>query len=279
MARKPIDWKIKNEVWHLGERTILTGALNVTPDSEADRGRYLDPDRAFVRGVELADQGADILEIGAESMRPGSERISEAEELRRLIPVLKKLRGKISIPICVETYKAAVAEKALSMGVTIIKDPSGLTLDADLAKVVAQHDAGFVLQHMKGTPETWAKLPSPKEPVGAVFEDLSAAVSRATRSGILRERMVLDPGLGLGKRKEQNTALLIGLNEFSKLRMPVQVSPSGKSFAAAVALAPDLATTVAACTLAILRAAHLVRVHDVAAVRAGVLIVDQAVRG
>src|SRR5580693_3587072 len=135
------------------------GILNVTPDSFSDGGKYLDPDRAFARAVEIEEEGADLIDIGAESTRPGATRISEAEELRRLIPVLKRLRNKRTNPISVDTYKANVAEKALELGVDIINDPSALTFDADVARKAAQVNAGLILNHMRGTPETWGRLP------------------------------------------------------------------------------------------------------------------------
>src|SRR6202142_4240812 len=141
MPRKRFEWKLRDKTLQLGERTLIMGVLNVTPDSFSDGGNYLDPDRAFARAIELEEEGADVIDIGAESTRPGSTRISEAEELRRLIPVLKRLHGKLAIPISVDTYKAAVAEKALEHGAEIINDPSGLTFDAQLARVTANHDA------------------------------------------------------------------------------------------------------------------------------------------
>jgi dihydropteroate synthase len=278
MPRKKLDWIIRNETLQVGERTLLVGVLNVTPDSVADAGRYQDPDRAMVRAVELVDQGAAILEIGAESFRLGSARVSEAEELRRLVPLLKRLRGKLAVPVCVETCKGAVAEKALELGAQIIKDPSGLTLDPALAKVVAQHNAGLVIQHMHGAPETWARMGAFVNALGAVVDELSGAVSRATRAGVGRKQIAIDPGFGMGKRKEQNSEILTGLNQFEKLALPVQVSPSGKQFAAEVPVESDTSTTIAVATAAILRGAHLVRVHDVAAVRPAALVADHLIR-
>lgn len=279
MSRKRVDWKIKNEVLRLGERTLIVAALNVAPDSPVDGGRYEDLDRAFVQAIQFADQGADIVEIGAESFHAGSKRISEAEELRRLIPVLKRLRGKMSALLCVETYKPAVAEKAIEHGAVIIKDPSGLTLEQELAKIVMQHDVGFILQHTRGTPDTWAKLGSMKGAVGMVMAELNAALNRAGRMGVERTRMAIDVGLGMGKRKETNTELITGLSEFHELRLPVEVSPSGHPFNAAIPLEPSLGTTIAAVTMAVLRGAHLVRVHDVEAIRPAVLVADQALLG
>src|SRR5579862_8446381 len=204
MARKHFEWKVRDKLIQLGERTLIVGVLNVTPDSFSDGGKYSDPDRACARAVELEEEGADLIDIGAESTRPGSARISEAEELRRLIPVLKRLRNKLTVPLSVDTYKASVAEKALEWGADVINDPSGLTFDADLARKAAQVNAGLILNHMRGTPETWAKLPPVKNVMRTICAELDACVHRAVRAGIERRQIVVDPGIGFGKRKEQN---------------------------------------------------------------------------
>src|ERR1017187_9212740 len=196
MNRRHFVWKLKNRELLAGERTLIMGVLNVTPDSFSDGGTYLDPDRAFARAIELEELGADVLDIGAESTRPGAVRISEAEELRRLVPVLKRLKGKLSIPISVDTYKANIAEKAFEFEVEIINDPSALTFDADLARKVSNANAGLILNHMRGTPETWAKLPPLKDLIRTVRTELDAAANRAGLSGVDRKRIVADPGLG-----------------------------------------------------------------------------------
>ena len=152
MTRKLYYWKLKSREIRLGERTLILGVLNVTPDSFSDGGKHLDPDRAFARALTLEEAGADVLDIGAESTRPGSSRISAEEELRRLVPVLKRLRGELGIPISVDTYKAEVAERAIELGAEIINDPSGLTFDPQLTKSVMNHNAGVILNHMRGTP-------------------------------------------------------------------------------------------------------------------------------
>jgi dihydropteroate synthase len=278
MARKRVEWKIKNELWRLGDRTLIAGVISVAPDSVFELGRYEDPDRAFLRALELADQGADIIEISADSLRPGNQRVAAAEELRRLVPVLKRLKDKVATPVCVETYKPEVAEKAIEYGATIIRDPSGLTLDQELAKVVLKHDVGFVLQHMRGAPETWSKLGGYPDPAGAVLAELTAAMSRAGRAGVEHIRMVADPGFGNGKRKEANSELLVQLDVFNQLHVPIAVSPSGQAFAAEIPVEPGPSVTIAAATMAVLRGAHIIRVHDVAAVRPAVLIADQALR-
>src|SRR6185312_13892789 len=263
MERRRFEWKLKERSVYLGERTLIVGILNITPDSFSDGGKYDDPDRAFAHAIELEEQGADIIDIGAESTRPGSARIAEAEELRRLVPVLKRLRGQLRVPLSVDTYKTGVAQKALDLGAEIINDPSSLTFEANLARVVAAADAGLILNHMRGTPETWAKLPPMKEAMVAISSDLDACVHRANRAGVDRLRIVIDPGLGFGKRKEQNLEILGRLRELCRLELPILVGPSRKSFLAKQTEEETRFATAAAVTAAILDGAHLVRVHDV----------------
>ncbi|MEO7142974.1 MAG: dihydropteroate synthase [Bryobacteraceae bacterium] len=272
--RKHYEWRLKQRTLAMGARTLIVGVLNVTPDSFSDGGKYADPDRAFARALEMEDEGADVVEIGAESTRPGSERISEAEEMRRLVPVLKRLREKLSIPVAVDTYKSAVAEKALELGVEIVNDPSGLTFDPLLGRVVAQGDAGLVVNHMRGTPETWAKLPPLKDVMGTILKDLDAGAHRAQRAGVQPHRVILDPGLGFGKRKEQNAEILAHLRELARLDLPILVGPSRKQFLAQQTELETEFATAAAVTAAILNGAHLVRVHDVKAMRVVANVTD-----
>ena len=278
VTRKRFEWKLRDRTLNLGDRTLIFGVLNVTPDSFSDGGNYLDPDRAFARAVELEELGADVIDIGAESTRPGSTRISEAEELRRIVPVLKRLKGKLTIPISVDTYKAGIAEKAFEFGVEIINDPSALTFDADLARKVANANAGLVLNHMRGTPETWAKLPPLKDLIRTVRSELEAAANRASLSGIDRKRIVVDPGLGFGKRREQNAEILAQLGELTRLELPILVGPSRKHFLAKESADATEFATAAAVTAAILHGAHIVRVHDVKAMKAVAEVADEIVR-
>jgi len=254
------------------------GVLNVTPDSFSDGGKFLDPDRAFARAVELEEQGADIIDIGAESTRPGSARILAAEEIRRLIPVLKRLRDKLSVPISVDTYKADVAELAMSHGAEIINDPSGLTYDPQLAKTVVQHDAGLILNHMRGSPETWAKLPPLRDVMGTIARELEATASRARLAGVDRARIIVDPGIGFGKRKEENSEILAQLGKLTALDLPVLVGPSRKSFLAQQNEEQTRFATAAAVTACILAGAHIVRVHDVAEMSIVVRVADEVLR-
>ncbi len=277
-TRKPFRWKLKDRELQLGERTLIVGILNVTPDSFSDGGHTFDPDRAYARAIELEEQGADIIDIGAESTRPGSARISEAEEKRRLIPVLKRLRGKLAIPISVDTYKAAVAESAIELGAEIINDPACLTFDAGLGKVVANHDAGLVLNHMRGTPETWSKLPPVPDMMALVRHELEASVHRAQRAAVDRSRIALDPGFGFGKRGEQNSEMLARLGELAELDLPILAGPSRKQFLKQKSELETEFATAAAVTAAILAGAHLVRVHDVLAMRAAASVADAVAR-
>jgi dihydropteroate synthase len=276
--RKRFTWKLKGREILLGERTLIVGILNVTPDSFSDGGRFYDPDRAFARALELEEQGADIIDIGAESTRPGSQRVSEAEEKRRLMPVLKRLRGKLSVPISVDTYKAAVAENALELGAEIVNDPSGLTFDPLLHKVLTNYDAGLILNHMRGTPETWAKLPPAQEIIGLIRQDLDASAHRARGAGLDRSRVVIDPGIGFGKRGEQNFEILARLSELAELDLPILVGPSRKQFLKQATESGTEFATAAAVVAAIFAGAHMVRVHDVAAMRAAAGVADAVIR-
>lgn len=278
MLRKRFEWKLRERTLALGDRTLLVGVLNVTPDSFSDGGKYSDPDRAFARAIELEEQGADILDIGAESTKPGSARIAEAEELRRLVPVLKRLRGKLTIPISVDTYKASVADKALELGAEIINDPSGLTFDAELARTVSHAGAGLILNHMRGTPDTWTKLPPLKDAIRVIAQELDASVHRAIRAGLDRKHIVVDPGLGFGKRKEQNAEILAQMDFLGRLDLPVMIGPSRKHFLARESTDETEFATAAAVTVSILHGAHLVRVHDVKAMRAAADLADEVAR-
>jgi len=271
---KRYRWKLKQREIVLGERTLLMGVLNVTPDSFSDGGKYADPDRAFGHALELEDQGADIIDIGAESTRPGSTRVPEAEELRRLVPVLKRLRDKLAVPISVDTYKAGVAEKALEHGAEIINDPSGALWDLQLPRVASKWDAGLIINHMRGRPETWAKLPPLKDLMQSIAIDLEAALNRARQIGVQKHQIVIDPGIGFGKRREQNSEILARLGSLRSFDLPILVGASRKSFLKNEDPALTEFATASAVCAAILNGAHIVRVHDVKAMKSVVEIAD-----
>ncbi len=262
----------------MGERTLIMGVLNVTPDSFSDGGAFTDPERACAHALEMEEQGADIIDLGAESTRPDSKRISADEEWQRLLPVLKLLKEKLTIPLSLDTYKSEIAERALKYGVKIFNDPSGLTFDANLAKVAAENNVGLILNHMRGTPETWGKLPGLSDVMAAVTKDLEATASRARRAGVEKTRIVVDPGLGFGKRKEQNSEILANLHRLAELDYPILVGPSRKSFLSNVTDGETSYATAAAVTIAILNGAHIVRVHDVREMRSAAQVADEVLR-
>jgi len=277
-VRKLFYWKLNKRELKLGERTLIMGVINLTPDSFSDGGRYTDPDRAFARAIELEEQGADIIDIGAESTRPGSARVPVAEEIRRLIPVLKRLKDRLTVPVSVDTYKAEVADRALELGVEIINDPSGLTWEPQLARVVSNHNAGLVLNHMRGRPETWAKLAPMPDPMTTIGHELEAAVSRTRTVGIDKARIVVDPGLGFGKRREQNSHILAHIGELMPLDLPILVGPSRKHFLSHETQDETRYATAAAVAISIMGGAHIVRVHDVREMRAAADVADDIVR-
>jgi len=280
------------------------GILNVTPDSFSERGRYFDRKAAIARGLEIEREGADILDIGGESTRPGALPVDEEEELDRTIPVIEALRKKgLRIPISIDTYKARVAERALAAGAEIVNDISGLRYDDSLAAVIRRYRAGVVLMHLRGTPRTMQQMPPVRDIVSAVRRGLAASLRRALQAGIRRQQIVLDPGIGFGKKSEQNFELLAKLSRFARLGYPILVGPSRKSFLRAATIGaatvreralpaakrkyllvrtqgvnpvPEelLFGTAAAVTAAILNGAHIVRVHDVRQMLLAVRIAD-----
>ncbi|HYO82164.1 MAG TPA: dihydropteroate synthase, partial [Bryobacteraceae bacterium] len=266
MTRKRTEWKFRGGSLKLGERTLIMGILNVTPDSFSDGGSFLEPDNAVQHALEMERAGADIIDVGAESTRPGSERISAAEELRRLIPVLKRLKGRLEIPISVDTYKPEVAERAFEHGAVAINDVSGLVWEPDLARVVRDADGGLVLGHTRGTPDQWAKQPPMRDVMGEIAADLESSIHRARRAGIELDHLLIDPGVGFGKRKEQNSELMARLGELRRLLVPVLVGPSRKSFLAQDdPQATEYATAAAVAVAITIGDAAMVRVHDLAA--------------
>jgi len=251
-------------------RVLIMGILNVTPDSFSDGGRFLSPDAAVKRALIMEKEGADIIDVGGESSRPGAEPVPVEEELRRVIPVLERLRGKLRIPISIDTTKAEVAEAALRAGASIVNDISALRFDPAMASVVAEFGAGLVLMHMLGTPKTMQQDPHYEDVVREVREFLAERALYAQSQGIPREAIAVDPGIGFGKTVEHNLELLRRLPELVELGFPVLVGPSRKSFIGAIlglGVEERLEGTLAACAVAVVRGADILRVHDVREVR------------
>jgi dihydropteroate synthase len=264
--------KLPSRTLVLGKRTLIMGVLNVTPDSFSDGGKFFTVKKAVDAALAMQQAGADILDIGAESTRPGSPGISAAEELRRLLPVLRKLRVRLKIPISIDTRKSAVAELAIGAGAQMLNDISGLKHDARLARVAARHKIPLILMHTRGTPETMQKGPFAKNVVQDVLTGLRQSIAIARRSGLLKSQIILDPGIGFGKSYAQNYELLANLPQLAKLGCPLLVGTSRKGFLGATLAkngkpAPAdqrLWGTAATVAASILGGAHIVRVHDVA---------------
>jgi dihydropteroate synthase len=251
----------------LGERTLVMGILNVTPDSFADGGLYLDPGAAEAAAVEMQAQGADLIDVGGESTRPGSDQVSADEEVSRIRPVLQRLSRRLTIPISVDTTKAEVAEMALGEGAAMLNDVSGLRYDSALAELAAREGAGLVLMHGRGRSRDMYREARYASVAREVTDELGASLQRALAAGVAPDAVVLDPGLGFAKRPEHSYAALAALPELAALGRPLLVGPSRKSFLTAVigerSAAERDAATAAAVTAAVLLGAHIVRVHAV----------------
>jgi dihydropteroate synthase len=273
MAR---SWQIKGTSLPIGGRTLLMGILNVTPDSFSDGDKFLSPDNAIAHAEQMIAEGADIIDVGGESTRPGGEPVSVEEEIQRVVPVITELAGRSKVPISVDTTKSEVARAALDAGASIVNDISGLRFDFYVADAVARAGAGLVLMHSRGTPATLHRLPPVAEIMPEVITGLRASVNMAQRRGVKAESIVIDPGVGFGKSQEQNLELIAKLHELIAAfpDQPVLVGTSRKSFLGRI-LADDEGTparaderlygTIASMVAAVLHGAHIVRVHDVKA--------------
>ena len=273
--RAVFQWSLGTRTLELGKRTLIMGIVNVTPDSFSDGGLYLDPEEAIDHALRLLDEGADIIDVGGESTRPGAKvAVSAEEELARVLPVviaLKKLRPDAVISI--DTYKASVARAATRAGAEIVNDVSGLRWDPLMRKTIAELKCGAVLMHMRGRPEEWRTLPPPGDIVLLVKRELREWVEAAVLAGVRRERIALDPGFGFGKNFEQNYPLLARFQDLQSLGLPLLAGTSRKSFLGRTlakdgkdaAAADRLYGNLAAHTALILKGAHILRTHDVRA--------------
>lgn len=308
MARPIFTLRVAGKRITLGERTLVMGVLNVTPDSFSDGGLYLHPDAAIQHGLEMMHQGADWVDVGGESTRPGSKPVSAEEELARVLPVIRGLaRRAPSLPISIDTTKSAVAREAVRAGASIINDVSGLRFDPALADVARRHRTPLVLMHLRGRPETMQTRPFARSIERSLGRGLAWSVRRALASGVPRSQLLIDPGLGFGKTRRQNFEILAHLGRLQHFGLPLVVGTSRKSFIQAVASGEGLAPAkradggaasrgpwkllggrtkggepplalqlgdVAAAVAAILGGAHVVRVHDVAAIGTALRIAD-----
>jgi dihydropteroate synthase len=304
MNPRPIhELVVDGDKVRLAERTLIMGVLNVTPDSFSDGGHYLEPTRAIAHGLELARQGADWIDVGGESTRPGAHAVAAADELDRVLPVIRGLRRRLrSVPISIDTTKAEVAEQALRAGASVINDVSGLRFDARLAEVARRHGCPLILMHIRGRPETMQQKPFVRSLWRSLRNGLAWSIRRALAAGVRRSQLILDPGLGFGKTRRQNYEILAHLERLRGFGLTLLVGSSRKSFIQAVVAgegleslrrrtrgvgygpliqpagaqpaAPLQIADAAAVVAAILGGAHIVRVHDVAAMLAAVRIAD-----
>jgi dihydropteroate synthase len=275
--RAAYTWVLPRPQLQLGLRTAVMGILNVTPDSFSDGGAWLDPAKAAERACAIEAEGADILDIGGESSRPGSLPVTAAEEMRRVLPVIEALAGRLRIPISVDTYRAEVAERALKAGAEIVNDIGAFRFDAGMPGVVARHRAGIVLMHSRGTRETLHLQPPMADAVGETIADLRQAVEAARAAGIVKEAIVVDPGIGFGKKAGESLEVLRDVAAMSsQLEYPLLVGPSRKSFIGHIRDDGDarLWGTAAAVAASVLEGAHIVRVHDVRPMRMLVDVLD-----
>jgi dihydropteroate synthase len=291
--RPVFEWQIGSRTLQLGKRTLILGVVNVTPDSFSDGGINFDRDRAVEYALKLLHDGADIIDVGGESTRPGADVVSagdavtEKEELERVIPVISAVKQKNpQAIISVDTYKSGVARAAVKAGAEIVNDVSGFLWDPQMRKTLAELKCGAVMMHMRGRPQEWKTLPPLSDAMTVVKRELRERSEAAVIAGMKPERMMIDPGFGFGKNREENYPLLRRLEEFHQLRFPLLVGVSRKSFigralarnGADAAVGDRLFGTLAAETVAIMKGAHIIRTHDVRACADAVRIADLAAR-
>lgn len=263
------------------DRTLIMGVLNVTPDSFSDGGEFLSPLPAIEHAYKMIEEGADIIDIGGESSRPGSDPVSIDEEINRILPIIEELIDNISVPLSIDTYKSKVAKKALKLGVEIVNDISGLRSDPEMGKIISEYKAYVIIMHMKGTPKNMQDDPKYDNLLGEIIEFFNRQIQFAVNSGIQKTRIILDPGIGFGKRIADNFVLLNSLKMLADLGYPLLVGPSRKSFIGLTLKLPPnqrVEGTSVAVTASILNGAKIVRVHDVKEMKRVVTIADLILR-
>ncbi len=274
------QWKLARRSLPYGERTLVMGVLNVTPDSFSDGGEFFSLDRAVAHAEQMIAEGADIVDIGGESTRPASAFVTEEEELRRVIPVIERLAAKSLVPISIDTTKSSVARAAIAAGAEIVNDVSGLRFDPLIADEAAKAKAGLVLMHSRGTPKTMQALPPVDDIMGEVIGELRKSVLVAEEHGVARESIAIDPGIGFGKTLEQNVELIAKLDQLviAFAEFPIMIGTSRKSFIGKLLdnapAGARLHGTIASIVASVTNGAHIVRVHDVKAVVETIKVAD-----
>jgi dihydropteroate synthase len=261
----------------LGERTLLMGVLNVTPDSFSDGGRYFNKEKAVAHGLRMAEEGADLIDVGGESTRPGSKPLPLEEELRRVIPVIETLGKEVSIPISIDTYKSAVARHAIGAGAHMINDISGLRFDPGLAKVAAESDVPIVLMHIRGTPETMQQKVQYDSLFSDILRSLRESIGKAESAGVDPDQILIDPGIGFGKNLDHNLLILRHLSELRVLGKPIVLGTSRKSFIGRILheeVDGRLEGTLASIAIGAFNGAHIIRCHDVLPAKKTLAVTD-----
>jgi dihydropteroate synthase len=261
----------------LGKQTLLMAVLNITPDSFSDGGLYFDKDKAISRGLRMVEEGADIIDIGGESTRPGSKPLDLEEELRRVIPVIETISKEIDVPISIDTYKSAVAQRAIEAGAEMINDISGLNFDQNLAKVAAKDDIPLILMHIRGTPETMQKDVHYDSLFSEILQYLKCSIQRAESAGLDPKQIIIDPGIGFGKTPEDNLLIIKNLFEFRILGKPILLGTSRKSFIGKILNADVkdlLEGTLSSIAIGALNGAHIIRCHDVLQAKRAIAVAD-----
>ncbi|MDI6891081.1 MAG: dihydropteroate synthase [Thermodesulfovibrionales bacterium] len=249
------------------KKTYIMGILNVTPDSFSDGGLYLDKSSAIERAYRMVDEGADIIDIGGESTRPGSKSVTVEEELRRTIPVIEALAKEINVPISIDTYKSEVAKIALDAGASMVNDISGLRFDPEMPEVVSEYKVPVVIMHIKGRPKDMQQNPVYEALIPEIMDYLRIGIKIAARSGVSEDKIIIDPGIGFGKTPDHNLEIINNLGEFSLLEKPIMIGPSRKAFIGKilgdVPATERIEGTAAAVAISIINGANIIRVHDV----------------
>ncbi|MEW6375130.1 MAG: dihydropteroate synthase [Thermodesulfobacteriota bacterium] len=269
--------RCRKRTFTLGRRTLLMGVLNVTPDSFSDGGLFFDKEKAIAHGLRMVEEGADILDIGGESTRPGSKPLGLDEELGRVIPVIEVLSQKIDVPISIDTYKSTVAQKAIEAGAEIVNDISGLHFDPSLAQVVAKEDLPLILMHIRGTPETMQQNVHYDSLFSEIINYLKDSIQRAESAGLNPEQIIIDPGIGFGKTLEDNLLIIKNLIEFRVLGKPILLGTSRKSFIGKILnaeLKDRLEGTLSSIAIGVLNGAHIIRCHDVLQAKKAIAVAD-----
>jgi dihydropteroate synthase len=275
--RRDFLLKFKDYQLNLNRRTHIMGILNVTPDSFYDGGRYLEVEKAVEKALSMVEEGADIIDIGGRSTRPGSKEINLEEELRRVIPVIERLAPNINVPISIDTYRAKVAERAILAGAAMINDISGLNFDSDMAKVASKYQVPIVLMHIKGTPEDMQRNPVYQDLILEIINYLREAIRKALENNIDEEMIIIDPGIGFGKTLSHNLEIIRRLEEFKVLGRPILIGVSRKSFIGKILnldVEERLEGTSSSVALSILNGACIVRVHDVKEMKRVAMVAD-----